>query len=233
MRTSIYPILIGMTRCYILAGESAILVDGGMPALPSQPEPGQRFQDQLRRLPVRPDEIKLMLITHAHFDHIGAVQSIQNLTGAKIALHSRDKERLDQNAMPLPPGVTLWGRTTITMLTRVVPRLKIPPFKTDLALGDEELSLAEYGIEGKVVYTPGHTSGSTSVLLDTGDAFVGDLAMNAFPLRLTPGLPIFAENLSQVKESWRKMLDLGAKTVYPAHGKPFSIEVIRKTLALQ
>jgi hydroxyacylglutathione hydrolase len=222
-----------MTRCYILAGESAILVDGGMPALPRQSEPGHRFQDQLRRLPVRPDEIKLMLITHAHFDHIGAVQSIQNLTGAKVALHTRDKERLEQNAMPLPPGVTPWGRIMLALLARMVPHLAILPFKIDLALGDEGLPLVEYGVSGRVVYTPGHTSGSVSILLDSGEAFVGDLAMNALPLRLTPGLPIFAEDLPQVKESWKKLLNLGAKTVYPSHGKPFSIEVIRKALALQ
>jgi hydroxyacylglutathione hydrolase len=219
-----------MTRCYILAGENAILIDGGMPALPRQSEPGHRFQVQLRRLPVRPDEIKLILITHAHFDHIGAVQSIQNMTGAKVACHLRDKERLEQNAMPLPPGMTPWGRITIAMLARMVPHLTILPFKIDLALGDEGLSLAEYGVSGQVVYTPGHTAGSVSILLDTGEAFVGDLAMNAFPLRLKPGLPIFAEDLPQVKESWRKLLKLGVKTVYPSHGKPFSIEIIRKVL---
>jgi glyoxylase-like metal-dependent hydrolase (beta-lactamase superfamily II) len=69
--------------------------------------------------------------------------------------------------------------------------------------------------------------GSVSVLLETGDAFVGDLAMNALPLRLSPGLPIFAENMQKVKESWKLLLDQGAKIVYPAHGKPFSAEVMR------
>ena len=66
--------------------------------------------------------------------------------------------------------------------------------------------------------------------MDTGEAFVGDLAMNRFPLRLSPGLPIFAEDPAAVVESWKSLLELGATTVYPAHGKPFPAEVIRKAI---
>jgi glyoxylase-like metal-dependent hydrolase (beta-lactamase superfamily II) len=54
-----------------------------------------------------------------------------------------------------------------------LPFIRIPATDVDVVLGDEEVSLAEYGIPGKVVYTPGHSSGSVSVLLETGEAFVG------------------------------------------------------------
>jgi glyoxylase-like metal-dependent hydrolase (beta-lactamase superfamily II) len=65
------------------------------------------------------------------------------------------------------------------------------------------------------------------VLLETGEAFEGDLAMSQPPLRFSPGLPIFAEDLEKVKQSWRLLLDLGAKTIYPAHGKPFAADILR------
>jgi hydroxyacylglutathione hydrolase len=87
-----------------------------------------------------------------------------------------------------------------------------------------------FGIPGKVVYTPGHTMGSVSVLLETGDAFVGDLAMSGFPVRFNPGPPVFAEDTKRVKESIRMLLERGAKTFYPGHGKPFAAEVIKKDL---
>jgi len=93
-----------------------------------------------------------------------------------------------------------------------------------------ELPLIGYGIPGKILYTPGHSMGSVSVLLETGDAFVGDLAMNGFPLRYGPGLPIFAEDMQMVRESWRLLVDAGAETIYPAHGKPFSVDFIRRAL---
>jgi len=105
------------------------------------------------------------------------------------------------------------------------------PMDVDMRLGDEDFSLYEYGIPGKVIHTPGHTHGSVSVLLDTGEAFVGDLAMNRFPLRFTPGLPIFAVDESRVKESWKILLNKGAQTVYPAHGKPFAAELMKKTIS--
>jgi glyoxylase-like metal-dependent hydrolase (beta-lactamase superfamily II) len=111
-----------------------------------------------------------------------------------------------------------------------IPLVHVPATDVDIVLGDEELSLAKYGIPGKIIHTPGHSMGSVSVLLETGDAFVGDLAMNGFPLRLSPGLPIFADDLRKVKESLKLLLDMGARTIYPAHGKPFSVEILRNIL---
>jgi glyoxylase-like metal-dependent hydrolase (beta-lactamase superfamily II) len=100
-----------------------------------------------------------------------------------------------------------------------------PATNVDIVLGDGDFRLTEYGIPGKIVFTHGHSIGSVSVLLETGDAFVGDLTMNGFPLRLNPGLPILAENMQKVRASWKVLLDQGAKTIYPAHGKPFSVKL--------
>jgi glyoxylase-like metal-dependent hydrolase (beta-lactamase superfamily II) len=105
-----------------------------------------------------------------------------------------------------------------------------PPAEAGFLLDGEDLSLASYGIPGSIVHTPGHTRGSVSVVLDTGEAIVGDLAMNAVPLRFGPGLPVIAEDWPTVLASWRMLLARGVTTVYPAHGKPFPAEVIRRAL---
>ena len=68
-------------------------------------------------------------------------------------------------------------------------------------------------------------------LLYSGEAFVGDLAMNMVPLRFSPGTAIWAEDQKVMFNSWQMLLDRGIKTVYPAHGKPFSADVIRAELA--
>jgi glyoxylase-like metal-dependent hydrolase (beta-lactamase superfamily II) len=135
--------------------------------------------------------------------------------------------------MPMPPGVTTWGSILDKLVTWfIIPFKHIRAAEVDIVLKDKEFSLNNYGIEGKVIHTPGHSSGSVSMLLDTGEAFVGDLAMNKFPLRLTPGLPIFAEDWPKLIESWQKLLDLGVKIVYPAHGKPFSADIIKSELTI-
>jgi len=52
--------------------------------------------------------------------------------------------------------------------------------------------------------------------------------LTAGPVRLSPGLPIFADSLETVRKSWRLLLNLGVKVIYPAHGKPFSADIIKK-----
>jgi len=86
------------------------------------------------------------------------------------------------------------------------------------------MDLAPYGIPGRVIHTPGHTLGSVSVLLDTGEAFVGDLAMNRLPLRAAPGMAIFGEDEDLMKKSLARLAELGARMIYPAHGKPFELD---------
>ena len=50
-----------------------------------------------------------------------------------------------------------------------------------------------------------------SLLLDSGEAFVGDLAMSGFPKMIGKGMPVFAEDVVAVKESWRLLLSRGAR----------------------
>jgi glyoxylase-like metal-dependent hydrolase (beta-lactamase superfamily II) len=66
--------------------------------------------------------------------------------------------------------------------------------------------------------------------LESGEAIVGDMAMNKFPMRLSPGLPIFAENMPQLIDSWKALLEEDIKSIYPSHGGPFSPDVMRRAV---
>jgi hydroxyacylglutathione hydrolase len=87
---------------------------------------------------------------------------------------------------------------------------------------EEEWRLEDYGVSGRVIPTPGHTPGSVSVLLDSGEAIVGDMVIGDF-LRLLcrPGLPIVAWDMERNRESIRRFLDLSPRIVYVGHGGPF------------
>jgi glyoxylase-like metal-dependent hydrolase (beta-lactamase superfamily II) len=224
MGINIYPITLGFDHVYIIKDQGTILVDSG------SPKQGVKFSKALKGLPVTPEDIQLIVLTHGHWDHIGSAKEIKEITGAKIALHEREKEWLEKSQKPMPPGVTMWGTIFGTVIRSFLPLVHISPTNVDVELGDEPMSLSEYGIPGRIIHTPGHSSGSVSVLLDTGDAFVGDLAMNKFPLRLSPGTPIFAEDWEKLKKSWEILLDQGAKKIYPTHGDPFSVDIIRRQL---
>jgi glyoxylase-like metal-dependent hydrolase (beta-lactamase superfamily II) len=112
-----------------------------------------------------------------------------------------------------------------------MPLIDVPATSVDIVLDDNAFPLRDYGIPGHILHTPGHSPGSVSVLLESGEAFVGDLAMNRLPLRLSPGLPIFADDPSAVIRSWEILLERGAVMIYPAHGKPFSASIIKKAMS--
>ncbi len=224
MGLNIYPIKLGFDHCYIIRGEKTVMIDGGSPKQVKQ------FEKGLARLSVKPEEIKLIIMTHGHWDHIANAKEIKTITGAKIVMHRAEKEWLEKGLKPMPPGISNWGQIMKSLITMFLPLVRIPATTVDITIGDEGLPLDAYRIPGRIIYTPGHSDGSVSVLLETGEAFVGDMAMNGLPMRLGPGLPIFAEDLARLKQSWRSLLDQGVKTIYPAHGEPFSADIIRKVI---
>ena len=216
----------GITNCYIIKHEGTILIDAGMPG------EFNKFTEGLKDTGINPKEIKALIITHCHWDHIGCAKKIKDKTGAKVIVHKNEKDILTKGKPVMPPGVTRWGKILGYFINKLSKKFSIEPTEVDIVIGEEDYPLEEFGIKGKIVFTPGHSPGSISVALDSGDAFVGDIAMNGLPLTLCPNLPIFAEDMPAVKNSWRKLIDKGVKKIYPAHGKPFPVEKLMKKVVL-
>ena len=225
MGVRIDTIRLGMTNCFLLRGEGAVLVDTGIPGK------AKAFVRWLARLGAEPSAVRLIVMTHGHLDHAGSARAIQAATAAPIAMREPDRGWLERGEVTAPPAVTAWGRVLMAAQRPFAALVHLERAKVDLVIGDEGLDLAPFGVTGRVIPTPGHTPGSVSVLLASGDALVGDLAMNGFPLRRGPGAPIFADDLELVRAGWRTVLDAGATTIHPAHGRPFPAATLRRALA--
>lgn len=225
MSTDIFSVKLGINQCYLIRGAKGIvMIDCGMP------NKQRAFEKALSGYNINPDEVKLIIITHAHFDHIGSARAIKLFTGARIAVHEKEKSFLEEGRFTWPKGVTGWGRFSRILFLPYFRTMPIIKTKVDMVLDDNEYSLVDHGIDGRVIYTPGYSPGSVSVLLKTGEAFVGSLAHNGFPFRNSPGLPIFADDLNRIKESWKLLIEKGARMIYPGHGEPFSVAEIKQYL---
>ena len=224
MSTEIHKLSLGICNCFLVKEDGLILVDAGPPNQVS------KLRMELQTLSINPEDISLLVLTHGHFDHIGSVSAVKTLTNCKVAINHREKEWVEQALRPMPPGIGLWGAVLAVLMRIMTPFVKFPPSSVDIVLEDREFPLHPFGINGKVLHTPGHTSGSMSLLLDTGEAFVGDLAMGGFPMRIGPGMPTVGDDRNTIKASWKLLLDSGAKWIYPAHGNPFSADILQGVL---
>lgn len=212
----IKKIILGFTNSYLLPGDNGYaMVDAG-----TVRQQG-RFIRGLENLSIKPEQIKLIIITHAHFDHVGSLKDIKTrCNNCPVLIHPHEGELLSRAIVAIPPGASLLGKALSGMGKMVKPLFKFPAVETELIYA-ESFTLHDYGIDARVIHTPGHTTGSLSVLTGDGIAMSGDLAVN-FGL---PGFfPPFAVEPEKICESWDLLLKSGAKAIFPGHGKSFSAE---------
>jgi len=225
MEKQIFKIKKGINTCYIIREKGCVMFDAGPPQM------RKTFLKKLNEFEIEPSEIKLIILSHADFDHAGSTNEIREITGAKVLIHEKDQVSLESGAFGWPKGASTWGKITRALFSPIL-KLKFKPEKVvaDIVLTEKEMDLNEYGVQGRIIHTTGHSPGSLSVLLDSGELFAGCLAHNLFPMTLKAKLPIYADNIEVVKESWKAILPLDPIIAYPAHGKAFPVEKIKKYL---
>lgn len=192
-RLKINTVLGEPTNCYIVADEEkkeAMVIDpAGEP---------QKIIDMINVLRVT---VKYIYLTHCHGDHIGAVNQIKKQTGAKLLIHRIESQNLNN------PEVNL------------VEYIGMSPIPEEEVARVDEGDLIHIGdIEFRVIHTPGHTNGGSSLYCEKEQMiFTGDTLFRGTWGRTD--LP--TGSLTQIMDSIiNKLLILPMDTfVYPGHGK--------------
>ena len=167
----VIPIRLGSSHCYYLPSpKGGVLVDAGNhKKLNHLKSVLTVYEHDIR-------DIQYIIVTHTHHDHVGSLADVKNSSGAKVIVHKSEAEFLRKGRTPLPRGTMLWTKAMVS-IGKMIRVGDYPVLEPDFVISDE-LQLSEFGYDLQVVSTPGHTSGSMTVIVDDELAFVGDTMFN-------------------------------------------------------
>ena len=202
----------GVSNCYMVFNREIFLVDTGMPG-----KSNEIIKFLVNNLKRNPEDIKTIVITHHHFDHIGSLDKLKKISGARVAVHSADADYLS--------GVK--SQTGSAFMRPLVSLMKLlyrtRPVKPDIILEDGD-KIGDY----RVIHTPGHTPGSICLYNpDNGVIFVGDNLKYSKGKIEKPGIMHESE---KYRESMKKLEDLNIDVILTGHGPPVTSDANKKIM---
>ena len=194
-----YPLGYIQTNCYVISNDKkeCLVIDPGGHA--------EEFIRELKKSNLKPLAI---LLTHAHFDHIGAIDQLREEYSIPVYLHKMEEKWL---ADPQKNGSGKYAE---------IPSISCREAE-HLILAEQEMSIADFRF--KMLFTPGHSPGSiTYYFQEEGFAVVGDTLFQGSIGRTD----LLGGNQKQLVDSIHsKLLTMPEDTVvYPGHGPATTIE---------
>jgi glyoxylase-like metal-dependent hydrolase (beta-lactamase superfamily II) len=217
---NIIRVLSGRSNVYlIMNGNNIILVDTGKRSAFG------RLIRRLDTLNIPVEKISTLILTHTHFDHCQSAKKIKEKSGCRIIVSSAAAESIQKGYTRLPNGTF--------PITKLISgfgnsfgknRFGYEPFQHDILVnGDFDLDDGEDGI--KIIKSAGHSADSVSILIENEIAIVGDLMFGLFR---NSAFPPYADNITEMIESWGKLLSTDCKIFLPGHGREIKRSLLEK-----
>lgn len=167
--------------------------------------------------------IDFLILTHTHFDHCQNAALIKKQDKCKIFMSEKEKYCVEKGYTPVPHGTIFFSKIIYKLGIRMgTKRFCYDHFIPDILI-DEKFEFTEDNLDLRIIETPGHSSGSISIIIDNEIAIVGDTLFGVYPNSV---FPPFADNPAELIESWHKLLETDCDIFLPGHGKA----IIRKLL---
>lgn len=205
-RAKITRIQSGNDNCFLVeCGENSILVD-------TMREGGRNTILES----CKGKNIRLIVLTHGHVDHVQNASFLSAHFNAPIAMHESDVSLIANNLNQPLFAHTLTGKIVLYASIRSMNKDKIEQFTPSVMLKEGD-SLSDYGIPASVIELPGHTNGSIGLMVD-GDGkefIVGDALMHLIG---SAGRSMLYTNREMMEESAKKISRSEAKIIHFGHG---------------
>ena len=201
---------LGLANGVLLEGDDGelVLVDAGFP------DHEAAIFDALRTLDREPQELRHVVFTHAHPDHVGSAAAIVARTGAKTWMHPADV-RIAESGGPFRPMSSSPGlvqKIGFRLFWR--PNEPVAPIRIDEQIDDGDMLPIAGGLE--VIHTPGHSAGHVSLLWQNGRLLiVGDVGSNVAGV----SDPLGFEDREQGRRSQRQLASVHFEAAAFGHGR--------------
>lgn len=194
-----------ITSFLITTPKGHILLDGGYA------ETAPQIRENIKKLGFKPEDVKFLLNSQAHFDHAGGLAELKNLTGAKMIASRADKILLENGGK----GDFRFGD-----------ELSYAPVTVDkIVENGDKISLG--GIDLKAVLTPGHTKGCTTWTMTVEEnnrkykiVFVGSTTSLDYKLKGNEKYPNIAADF---ETTFARMKKLKIDVFLASHGSAFNL----------
>jgi len=208
----VYIVPMGFANAFLIEGDDELaLIDDGFPGKESA------VLTAIRGLGRSPDQLKHLVFTHAHPDHIGSAAAIVRETSAKTYMHPLDIPIAGSGGpfRPMTPAPGLLGRVLCNLFFH--PDERLEPVAIDQPLTPGETLPIAGGFE--VIHVPGLCAGQVALLWRPGRMlFAADVCTNIIGL----GDPVGFENLEEGRVSQCKLASLLFDAAGFGHGKPIA-----------
>ncbi|MCL5009630.1 MAG: MBL fold metallo-hydrolase [Candidatus Parvarchaeota archaeon] len=226
LNDSLHEIYLGKVKAFLLEATdgSLILIDTGMP------KSSGKIISYVNNIGKSVNDIKYILLTHAHIDHFGSAADIKKLSGAMLGINEKGVRYIDGTdglLLPVAKNTKSFGAKAMVALLKVLDSAKLikPKFvKPDMIL-KEGVFPESMHMNAKILETPGHTADSISIYLpDTKTVIVGDL-LKGTPSSLIAH-PFFDDYISMLG-SIKKVRELAPDLICVSHGKNHNVSDLK------